>query len=115
MHARTHAFTHVDAITFLYLHLAGTVVGHSLHQICQFSAVHGRCLLHPFLYSIQPVLPLVAPLSSLTLLLPSRVPCRVVFEMVLCWVVWPNQESFHHLTVDKGSCFQAREFTCCLT
>ena len=48
------------------------------------------------------------------LLLPSKVPCRMMFAMVLCQVT--NQESLHHFTVaNKGSCFPARESTCYLT
>ena len=49
-------------------------------------------------------------------ILPSRVPCVTVFAMVLCRVMWPNQESLHRFTVaNKGSCFPAKEPTCCLT
>ena len=49
-------------------------------------------------------------------LLHCRVSCRVVFAMVLCRVMWPNQESLRRFTVaNRGSCFPATEFTCCLT
>ena len=38
--------------------------------------------------------------------MPSRVPCRMVFAVVLCRVMWPNQESLHRFTdSNKGSCF----------
>ena len=31
------------------------------------------------------------------------------FEMLLWWVMWPNQESLYCFTIDnKGSCFPAR-------
>ena len=39
-------------------------------------------------------------------------PCRMVFEIVFCRVMWPNKESFCCLTVDNtGYCFPAREST----
>ena len=31
--------------------------------------------------------------------LPSGVPCRMIYEMVLCRATWPNQESFRMLYI----------------
>ena len=40
----------------------------------------------------------------------------VFFAMVLCRVMWPNQESLRCFTIaNKGFCFPARESTGCLT
>ena len=45
----------------------------------------------PFLYVVQPVFfcrPRHLP--------PSKVPCRMIFEMVLCRVIWPGELSSFH-------------------
>ena len=79
---------------------------YSLRQRCLSSAVYSifgrfRCV-HSCLYFIYPVFPLANPL-----LLLSRVPCRMVFEMVVCRVIWPSQENYRRFTVDnKAVAFQ---------
>ena len=40
----------------------------------------------------------------------------MVLAMVLCRVMWPNQERLRRFIIgNKGSCFPARESTCFLT
>ena len=56
----------------------------------------------PILYVVQPVF-----LLAFRIPLPSKVPCRIVFEIVLRRVALSN-------VVREGSYFPAREPSCCL-
>ena len=72
---------------------------HILRQLYLSSAVRSRvgmfCLVCPCILSNQFFL------SWPSLLLPSRVHSIVVYELVLCWMMRPNQESFRRFIFDK--------------